>query len=106
MSGDLKKPKRKKARAFTKEFKVEAAKMVVEQGLRQSEVSRDLGLNANVLSRWVLRFKADQEAAFPGKGKLKPQDERNRQLEKQLKRVTMERDILKKAMAYFMEVPK
>lgn len=98
--------KSKPARTFTKEFKVGAVKMVVEQGMRQAEVARDLGLNHNVLSRWVLRFKADQEDAFPGKGKLKPDDERIHQLEKKLKNVTMERDILKKAMAYFVEVPK
>ena len=96
------KPTRKPARAFTKEFKVGAAKMVVEQGLRQSEVSRDLGLNANVLSRWVVQFRADRQDSFPGKGKLRSEDERVHQLEKKLKNITMERDILKKAMAYFM----
>ena len=93
-------------RIFTKEFKVGAAKMVVEQGLRQSEVCRDLGLNPNVLSRWVVQFRGDRQDSFPGKGKLRPDDERTRQLEKKLKNVTMERDILKKAMAYFVDVPK
>jgi transposase len=100
------KARRKPARTFTKEFKVGAAKMVVEQGLRQSEVCRDLDLNPNVLSRWVMQFRVDREESFPGKGKQRPDDERVRQLEKKLKNVTMERDILKKAMAYFIEVPK
>jgi transposase len=97
---------RKKPRFFTKEFKEGAVKMVVEQGRKQSEVARDLGLGENVLGRWVLRFRADQEAAFPGKGKVLPGDARIRELEKQVKRVTQERDILKKAIAYFAELPK
>jgi transposase len=98
--------KRKKPRSFTKEFKQGAVKMVVEQGCKQSEVARDLGLSQNVLSRWVLQYRADHEGAFPGKGKLKPEDERIRKLESELRRVSMERDILKKAIAYFAERPK
>jgi transposase len=98
--------KRKSPRSFTKEFKEGAVKMVIDQGRKQSEVARDLGLNPNVLSRWVLQFRADQQDAFPGKGKLKPEDERVRKLEVELRRVTMERDILKKAIAYFAERPR
>jgi transposase len=97
---------RKKPRSFTKEFKQGAVKMVVEQGCKQSEVARDLGLSQNMLSRWVLQYKADHQDAFPGKGKLKPEDERIRKLENELRRVSMERDILKKAIAYFAERPK
>lgn len=96
---------KRKYRKFTKEFKVEAAKMVIEQGYKQTEVARNLGINPNMLSRWVLQFKADQGEAFPGNGKQKPQDEAIRKLEKALKRVTMERDILKKAVAYFADIP-
>jgi len=97
---------RKRSRVFSREFKEGAVRMVVGQGRKQSEVARDLGLNANVLSRWVLQYKADRQDAFPGKGKLKLEDERARKLENELKRVTMERDILQKAIGYFAERPR
>ena len=96
---------KRKYRKFTKEFKLEAVKMVTDHGHKQTEVGRNLGINPNMLSRWLVQFKADQDEAFPGKGKLTPQDEEVRKLQKALKRVTMERDILKKAMAYFAEIP-
>ena len=96
----------KKRRQFTKEFKVEAAKMVVEQEMLQTHVARNLGIASTLLGQWVAEYKAEPASSFPGKGNLKPDDERLRQLELQLKRVTMERDILKKAIAYFAEVPK
>lgn len=90
----------------TKEFKTEAARMVVEQGQPQAAVARNLGVTPGQIHRWVAAYKADAEHAFPGKGKLRPEDERLKALEAQVKRLTMERDILKKAMAYFAEVPK
>lgn len=89
-----------------KEFKTEAAKMVVEQGQPQAAVARNLGVTPGQIHRWVKDYQADPEHAFPGKGKLRPEDERVKALEAQVKRLTMERDILKKAMAYFAEVPK
>lgn len=93
-------------RKFTKEFKLEAVKMVLDHGHKQTEVARNLGINSNMLSRWVQQFKADEGQAFPGKGQLKANDQRLKNLEAQVKRLTMERDILKKAMAYFAEIPK
>jgi len=80
--------------------------MVVEQGQPQAAVARNLGVAPGQINRWVADYKANAEAAFPGKGKLRPEDERIRALEAQVKRLTTERDILKKAMAYFAEVPK
>jgi len=97
---------KKKQQRRTKEFKTEAAKMVVEQGSAQAEVARNLGVTSGQVHRWVSDYKADPQNAFPGKGKLRPEDERMKALESQVKRLTMERDILKKAMAYFAEVPK
>ena len=97
--------KRKQQRR-TKEFKTEAAKMVVEQGQPQAAVARNLGVAPGQIHQWVKEYKTDPQNAFPGKGKLRPEDERMKALEAQVKRLTMERDILKKAMAYFAEVPK
>jgi transposase len=96
--------RRAKKRKFTKEFKVEAVKLVVDGGMLQSDVSRDLGINPDVISRWVLEYEANAEEAFPGKGRLKPQDKRIQELESEVKRLEMERDILKKATAYFAKL--
>jgi transposase len=99
-----KRKKRAKKRKFTKEFKVEAVKLVLDQGMSQSDVSRDLGINPDVISRWVLEYESNQEEAFPGKGRLKPQEKRIQELEQENRRLRMERDILKKATAYFAKL--
>lgn len=101
MSVKHKKPKRK----YSKDFKLEAVKLHLEQGMTQLKVSKDLGISPQVYWRWVEQYRRDQEDAFPGKGRLKPQDQRVRELEEQNRRLTMERDILKKAMAYFAKLP-
>jgi transposase len=97
--------KRKKPRSFTKEFKQGAVKMVVEQGCKQSEVTRDLGLSQNMLSRWVLQYRADHQGAFPGKGKLKPERTNSKAGERALAGVDGAR-YFKKTIAYFAERPK
>jgi transposase len=86
---------------YTKEFKQEAIKLVVERGRAAVEVARELGVKVSTLYTWVDKYKKHGQNAFPGKGYLMPQDEKMRRLEKELKEVTMERDILKKAMAVF-----
>ncbi len=91
---------------YRKEFKLEAIKLVSEQGLTQSQAGKDLGVSQSILGRWCRSYKRDVGEAFPGKGKLVPQDAEFRQLQKELRTVRMERDILKKAIAYFAEVPK
>ena len=96
---------KKKQQRRSKEFKTEAAKMVVEQGQPQAAVARNLGVTPGQIHRWVKDYQADPQHAFPGKGKLRPEDERVKALEAQLKRVTMERDILRKATAYFAKLP-
>ncbi len=97
---------KKTRRQFTKEFKVEVAKMVVEQEMKQTQVARNLGIAETLIGRWVAEYKSKSASASPGKGNLRPDDERTKQLEQLLRRVTMERDILKEAIAYFAEVPK
>ena len=91
---------------YSKEFKLEAVKLVTEGGLNQSKAASNLGVGQSVLGRWVKQFRSNVQESFPGNGKLLPQDEKVKSLEKELKRVTQERDILKKAIAYFAEVPK
>jgi transposase len=93
-------------RKFDKEFKLEAVRLVVEEGRPVAEVSRGLGIHENLLHVWKRRYKEDMSDPFPGKGKLRPADEELRQLKKELKDVKQERDILKKALAIFSKEPR
>lgn len=91
-------------KTYDREFKLSAVKMITEGGMKLSEVSRDLGINENSLHKWKKDYLSDQQNAFPGKGKMKPEEEELRRLEKELKRVKQENEILKKAIGYFTKV--
>jgi transposase len=95
----------KNRRQYTKEFKVEAVRLVVEEGRAISEVARELGIGENLLSRWKKKSEEVKVEPFPGKGRLSPEDDELRQLRRENKRLHMERDILKKAVAIFSEEP-
>lgn len=88
-------------RSYDKEFKRESVRLVLQGSRKAKTVAEDLGINPNVLYKWIRKYKEDPENSFPGKGKLKPEDERIRQLERELSDVKEERDILKKAVAIF-----
>ena len=90
-----------KRKTYDKEFKLSAVKMLVEGGMGVSRISKDLGVNENSLYKWKRVYLEDQQDAFPGKGKMKPEDEELKNLKKELRIVKMERDILKKAIAFF-----
>jgi len=87
-------------RRYTKEFKLEAVQLYLSKGDNASETARNLGIRPNLLNRWIREYNTDQEHSFPGLGKSKESDEL-RTLRKELSDVTMERDILKKALAIF-----
>jgi len=88
-------------RVFTREFKLEAVKMVSERGVSVAQAARDLGLHENVLRKWVRDQKADPQHAFPGQGQMKPEQAEIAALRKEVAKLKMERDILKKAAAWF-----
>ena len=88
-------------RKYSREFKVEAVRLVTEGGQGVAETARELGINANLLGRWKRQLAEDGEQAFPGKGRLKPLEEEVRRLQGEVKRLRQERDFLKKATAYF-----
>jgi transposase len=94
----------KKRKSYDKEFKLSAIKMITESGMSVLKVSRDLGINETSLHKWKKDYLSDQQNAFPGKGRMKPEEEELRKVKKQLSRVTMECDILKKAIGYFTKV--
>lgn len=88
-------------RQYSREFKVQAVRMVTEQGLSVGEVARDLGLNPNVLHKWKRKLTQEGGQAFPGNGRLSFEEEEIRKLREQVRQLRMERDILKKATAFF-----
>jgi len=91
----------KSRRKHSREFKLEAVRQVVDQKRPISEVAKGLGLNASMLARWKSEFEEEARAALTGKGKVKTAEEEVRELRRQLSITEQERDILKKAVAYF-----
>ena len=85
-------------RSFSREFKLEAVRMVSEGGHSLAQVARDLDIRPDMLRRWRRQLEHDPEEAFPGVGQRKAHDEEMWQLRRKLDRVTTERDILKKAL--------
>jgi transposase len=88
-------------RIFTKEFKVEAVKLVQTSGKSATQVAHDLGIADSNVHRWCLQFGDHGGDAFPGSGHQLPQEEEYRRLQRELEVVKQERDILKKAIAIF-----
>ncbi len=91
----------KKRRKFTKEYKVEAVRLMVEEGKGTAEVSRELGVGVNSLDRWKRKYAEGKIEPFPGKGRQSPEDAELRRLRRENEVLRMERDILKKATAIF-----
>ena len=88
-------------RQFSREFKVEAVKLVKERGVTVPQAARDLDVHENVLRKWVRELTTDPQQAFPGQGVMKPEKAEIERLRKEVAKLKMERDILKKAAAYF-----
>ncbi len=88
-------------RTFSREYKLEAVKMVRDRGVSVAQAARDLDVRENILRRWIKEFGADSGHAFPGHGQMKPEQLEIDRLRKELVRLKAERDILKKAAAYF-----
>jgi transposase len=91
----------RKRRSYTREFKIEAVKLVTEQGYSVAEAARSLGLHETLLRSWKQALQDEGDQAFPGKGNLSPFEEEIHRLRAENKRLLMERDILKKATAFF-----
>ena len=92
-------------RFFTREFKLEAVKLVKERGVSIAQAARDLGIGQNMLGRWVREGSADPKQAFPGRGQMKPDDAEVARLKRELAKTKAERDILKKTIGFFVKEP-
>ena len=75
--------------------------MVRERGVSVAQASRDLDVHENVLRKWVKELGADPVQAFPGHGQMKPEQQEIERLRREVQKLKAERDILKKAAAYF-----
>jgi transposase len=84
-----------KRKTYTAEFKREAVRLVTEQRYGVAETARNLGLNVNMLCRWKQEATATPQAAFPGNGHLTSEQDESRQRRDEVKRLRMERDLLK-----------
>ena len=86
---------------YSKEFKLDAISLVAEQGYTRSEAARSLDITASLLGRWIREHEAGDGQSFRGNGKLTPEQEELRKLKAQVKRLQMEKEILKKATVFF-----
>jgi transposase len=91
-------------RTFSQEFKLEAVRAVRKRGLPVAQIARELEIHENLLRKWVRT-----EEGIPSvrtSSKAQPSEADVARLQRELKKVTMERDILKKALGYFAQDPK
>jgi transposase len=93
-----------KRRVFTAEFKREAVRLVRERGMPVARAAEQLEVHENVLRKWVRAIELDAEQPFPGQGRLKPEQAEIERLRREVAQLKQERDILKKAAAYFAKV--
>lgn len=91
----------KKQQKYSKEFKLETLELARTSDKTDSQVERELGLSRGCLYNWRKDVEREGEQAFPGKGRVKADEEYVRRLERELAVVQQERDILKKVLAIF-----
>jgi transposase len=92
---------------YTKEFKLDAVSLVLEQGHTRGDVAKMLEVSSQVVGRWVKEYQQDDNGqAFRGNGKLTPEQAEIRKLKDQVKRLEMEKRILKEATVFFAKETK
>ena len=82
-------------RKFTREFKLEAVRLIKQRGVSYVQASQDLGVHVSQLREWVKKFADDPEHAFPGHGQMKPEQLEVARLKREVTKLKAERDILK-----------
>src|ERR1700756_683104 len=85
-----------KRRKFTREFKLEAVRLIKERGVSYAQASQDLGVHVSQLRNWVKALADDPQHAFPGHGQMKPEQQEIARLKREVAKLKAERDILKK----------
>jgi transposase len=95
----------RKRSTYTAEFKLQAVRMITDQKLSVAEVARRLDVGGNLLRIWRAAFRERGGDAFPGHGNPSPAEDELRRLRAEVARLKAERDLLKKAAAYFASPP-
>lgn len=90
----------KKRRSFSKDFKLEAVKLVKEGGLSAARAATDLGVCETSLRRWIKQYEVDQGKG-PAGALTTTEKEELRRLRREVRTLRMEREVLKKATAFF-----
>jgi transposase len=90
-----------KRRQYTKEFKKEAVELVTKQKYTITQAASSLGISSNMLGRWRREYRAREQDAFPGTGHQTPEVEELKHLREENRRLRLEKEILKKAAAFF-----
>ena len=88
-------------RQFSREFKIEAVRLVTDRGVAVAQAARDLDVGESVLRRWMRELAATPATAVPGNGQMRADLAEIAALKKEVARLRAERDILKKAAAFF-----
>ena len=91
---------------YTKEFKLDAISLVLEQGYTRTDAAKLLEINSNILGRWIKEHQQDDGQAFRGNGKLTPEQAEIRKLKAQVKQLELEKRILKEATVFFAKETK
>lgn len=89
------------AKQYDTDFKVNTVKLVLEEGKVASQVARDLGIAPKTLYGWIAQYKNDPKHPFVGSGHLKPEAQATRDLEREIRELREENEILKKAVRIF-----
>ena len=92
-------------KTVSREFKLEAVRLVEERGMSQSQAARDLGIHVNVLRKSIADYNADANPAFPGRGKMRPDDAEVTRSKRELAKTKAERDIPRRAIAFLAKEP-
>ena len=90
-----------KRREYSKEFKEEAIALVDKQGYSIAEAARSLGIRGSMLSRWRREYQTRNYQAFPGTGRQSAEVEELKHLREENRKLKLEKEILKKAAAFF-----
>ena len=90
-----------KRRQFTAEFKIEAAKLVLEQGYSCAQAGKHLGVLPKLIKEWIAKYQEGKLIAGAPRLRVTPEQQELARLRQEVQRLKIERDILKKAAAYF-----
>ena len=96
----------KEKKKYSKEFKLDAISLVKDQGYTFTEAGKSLGIDRQLISRWVKEESIEGDESFRGQGKLTAEQLEIRRLKEENKRLKMEKEILKKAAVFFAQETK